>query len=285
MSEATTNEGQPALTQEQRDAASAEKFRAQQQVPTDENIADGTDDEKPQRPEHIPEKFWDAEKGEVRVDELVKSYTELEKVKAAPASPKEGDGENANGEENANGKEGDDAALAEFGQLREKATDLLLAGQPLTDDLYVGFEKRGLSRDDVDAFIAGQQAIGQLIEMEMHKEVGGADTYKAMIDWAKTNLKPEEIDAFNRDVVDSNDRAVNLNAVRGLHARFQLANGRDSRDVTLNANGRAAGAGYASGAEMRADMASEKYKKDAGFRAEVARKVANSRQAGVDLSL
>lgn len=34
---------------------------------------------KPTRPDHIPEKFWDAEKGEVRAEALAKSYTELER--------------------------------------------------------------------------------------------------------------------------------------------------------------------------------------------------------------
>lgn len=33
----------------------------------------------PTRPEHIAEKFWDAEKGEVRVEALAKSYSEAEK--------------------------------------------------------------------------------------------------------------------------------------------------------------------------------------------------------------
>jgi hypothetical protein len=31
------------------------------------------------KPENIPEKFWDAEKGEIRIDDLVKSYAHLEK--------------------------------------------------------------------------------------------------------------------------------------------------------------------------------------------------------------
>lgn len=32
----------------------------------------------PNRPDHVPEKFWDGENGQVRTDELAKSYTELE---------------------------------------------------------------------------------------------------------------------------------------------------------------------------------------------------------------
>jgi hypothetical protein len=35
--------------------------------------------EVPQRPEHIPEKFWDPEAGSVRVDALARSYGELER--------------------------------------------------------------------------------------------------------------------------------------------------------------------------------------------------------------
>jgi hypothetical protein len=41
---------------------------------------------KPQKPEGVPEKFWDAEKGEVRVAEMAKSYSELEKSKGKPAA-------------------------------------------------------------------------------------------------------------------------------------------------------------------------------------------------------
>jgi len=44
------------------------------------------------RPPHIPEKFWDAQAGAVRVDALLKSYQELERrlhTGAAPASPEE----------------------------------------------------------------------------------------------------------------------------------------------------------------------------------------------------
>ena len=33
----------------------------------------------PERPEHIPEKFWDADTGEVKTDDLAKSYINLEK--------------------------------------------------------------------------------------------------------------------------------------------------------------------------------------------------------------
>lgn len=40
---------------------------------------DGTSCAVAPRPDHVPEKFWDAETGEVRTDALIKSYQELER--------------------------------------------------------------------------------------------------------------------------------------------------------------------------------------------------------------
>ncbi|MCP4394036.1 MAG: hypothetical protein GY804_07230 [Alphaproteobacteria bacterium] len=37
------------------------------------------DNENETKPENVPEKFWDEEKGEIRIEELLKSYKELEK--------------------------------------------------------------------------------------------------------------------------------------------------------------------------------------------------------------
>jgi hypothetical protein len=52
----------------------------------DAAIADTDADKKPPRPEEIPEKFWDAERGEVRVDALIKSYRELERAMSRRAA-------------------------------------------------------------------------------------------------------------------------------------------------------------------------------------------------------
>ncbi|HEY8612093.1 MAG TPA: hypothetical protein VIL69_12460 [Roseomonas sp.] len=42
---------------------------------------------RPERPEEVPEKFWDAERGALRVDALLKSYRELEKKLSARFAP------------------------------------------------------------------------------------------------------------------------------------------------------------------------------------------------------
>lgn len=52
--------------------------------------AEAVEMQKPARPEHLPEKFWDAETGELRLDDLIRSYVALEQKLSAvtPRVPK-----------------------------------------------------------------------------------------------------------------------------------------------------------------------------------------------------
>ena len=52
---------------------------AQTEEKTEEGIEHKAKDPVPERPENIPEKFWDKEKGEARIDDAFKSINELEK--------------------------------------------------------------------------------------------------------------------------------------------------------------------------------------------------------------
>lgn len=226
-------------------------------------------DEKPVRPENVPEKFWDAEKGEVRTEELLKSYAELEKTRSAP---KETPPVAPTGDEGA----------TEFAALRDEVTDALMRGEQITDEQYAKFAKVGLDRNDIDAFVAGQMALGQIAAQKVFAEAGDEASYKQMIEWAKGNYSKEEVATYDRDI-HSTDETTRLTAVRGLVARYRIANGQSAgRDVTRGGTN-ATIEGYKSGAEMRADMADPKYAKDPAFREEVARKVAAAGAAGVDL--
>ncbi|MBI2234339.1 MAG: hypothetical protein HYU57_05020, partial [Micavibrio aeruginosavorus] len=47
-----------------------------------------TGDEKTMKPDTLPEKFWDEKTGEIRLDELIKSYIALErKLSSLPSAP------------------------------------------------------------------------------------------------------------------------------------------------------------------------------------------------------
>lgn len=265
------------------ETAAAEKYRAQANPnePPTGSTADVVEAQKadgvPARPEHIPEKFWDAEKGEVRVEELAKSYAELEKQRNKPADEKPPtEDEKAAAEATA-------AAQAEFQALREATTQAIIEHGAPTEEQYAAYESRGFSRADVDAFIEGQQAVGMLRAQEVMREVGGEDNYRALLEWGRATYSAEEVAAFDRDI-SSEDKATRLNAVRGLAARHELANGRLGKSVTaVGSNGTAATAGYTDRSQMIRDMSDPKYKQDESFRQEVARKVQLARAAGVDL--
>lgn len=279
MSENTAAVSDP-QTEEQRqaaEAAAAEKYRNQGSKPEGlEAIVAENQGEKPERPEHIPEKFWDAEKGEVRVEELAKSYAELEKQRSKPA---EANQEQADPEV----LKATEKAQAEFEALRVATYESIQATGAPTDEQYAAYESRGFSRADVDAFIEGQQAIGMLRAQEIMGEVGGEANYKALIEWGQGAYTAEEIAAYDRDV-GSEDAAVRLNAVRGLAARYELANGKLGKSVTVTgANGAVATTGYTHRSQMIRDMSDPKYKTDESFRQDVARKVQLARAAGVDL--
>lgn len=276
------------LTQEQKDQASAEKYRSQfadaDPAAPPQKTEDASADDKPQRPDHIPEKFWDAEKGEVRLEDLAKSYAELEKARAKPADEKpEGKSEDGKGDE---GGEGDDPFVSyakDLSSHREKMTEKITKGEELTDDDFKPFEKVGLSKDDILDFIAGQEARGMLQAQALYAEAGGEDQYKAMIEWGRSTFSPEEVAAYDKEI-HSVDEAVRMTAVRGLAARYAMAQGSSGKDVTQGGASKSAN-GYSSGAEMRADMKDPRYAKDPAFRAEVARKTQAAMSAGIDLRM
>jgi hypothetical protein len=288
----TAGAGEEQLTQEQLDAQAAEKYRAQfNKGDASAQVVDEGAGNKPERPAHIPEKFWDAEKGEVRVEDLAKSYAELEKKGAKPAPAAEAGDENLTEEQKAEKAEAEKVARETLGlpspeqlvEVRTKMTEKLLAGEAFDDSDYAPFEKLGFDRNTIDTIGAGLVALGEVHKAAVHKEAGGEEQYTAMLAWAKDEFTPEEIVAYNRDV-HSNDKAVSLNAVRGLSARYKLSIGRPGRDATSKGAGKATD-GYKSKAEMVTDMRDPKYAKDPAFRDQVAQKIRVARAAGIDLTV
>lgn len=78
---------------QQQQQGGGENQQQQAQKPDTDNRGrvEGEQDFKAARPDHVPEKFWDAEKNSVRVDDVLKSYGELEKqltkAKEKPKAP------------------------------------------------------------------------------------------------------------------------------------------------------------------------------------------------------
>lgn len=146
-------------------------------------------------------------------------------------------------------------------------------GGKLTDGDYAELAKGGFSKDYVDAFIRGQEALVQQEENSVFETVGGRESYAKMTAWAKVNVSSAEIEAFNQ-ALDTMPLETVKFMVAGLKARYEASNGNEPSLVNGQKSG--AVAGYQSVAQLTAEMRDPRYRKDPAFRAEVERKLASS---------
>ena len=138
------------------------------------------------KPEGLPEKFNS-------VDELVKSYSELEqklgeqsqptKESVDPVSKAETKQEQPKSDLDIATKAVDSAGLNMDSLAEEYAKDGKLA-----DGSYESLQKAGIPKDYVDRFIAGQQAIADQQSSSVKEMVGGTQAYDSMSEWASQNL-------------------------------------------------------------------------------------------------
>lgn len=230
----------------------------------------------PEKPEWVPEKFWNAEKGEVRTEALAQSYKELESKQGA--AKKEGTAakteESTEVDPNAATQEDAAKALAEKGLNLDDFNVEFQQKGTLSDESYEKLEKAGYPRAYVDSYIAGQKALADQYTEQVQASIGGAENFNAMVDWAKTNVDPKEIAAYNRAVGSGDPDAAKL-AVAGLYQRYQEANPTEP-SLVKGATGATVGDVYEDRSQLIADMAKPEYKDSPAFRKKVEAKIARS---------
>ena len=225
------------------------------------------------KPEGLPEKFNS-------VEELVKSYSELEKKlgeqsqptkeSVAPVSKTEVKEEQPKSDLDIATKAVESAGLNMDSLAEEYAKDGKLA-----DKSYKSLEKAGIPKENVDRFIAGQQAIADQQSASVKNMVGGAESYDAMSEWASNNLSETEKQAYNTAVNSKDLEAVKL-AVVGLKARYAQATGSEPKLVEGKASP-SGEQGFDSWAQVTQAMSDPRYSKDPAYQAEVKNKLANSK--------
>lgn len=144
----------------------------------------------------------------------------------------------------------------------------------LSEESYkVLAEKHHAPRELVDEVIAGRVNRRDAFAARLHDAVGGADQLQSVLDWAGKNLSASEIDAFNTAKPEAQ-----LGLLKGYRAAYEQANPQDPARVIeggTQTSSSPAG-GYADEADFRADLRSERYKKDPAFRDRVNRRLAAS---------
>ena len=148
-----------------------------------------------ERPENVPEKFWDAEKGETRVDDVLKSYGELEgRFGSFTGAPEE------------------DYAVGLSDEMKEQGVELNADDPVLQEAMKLGKEM-GLSQDGFNKFIE-IQAMGELARQTAANEAMQADIASLgdnadrrinnLSQWASKNLPSDLMEGF-KDMATSAD--------------------------------------------------------------------------------
>lgn len=188
------------------------------------------------RTDEVPEKFRNKD-GNVDIESLIKSYKELEKK----IGSKEPNQEN-NTEIKDNKQENKDSLKIENVEdavkiATEKGIDFrsleneFASTGNLSEDTFKMLNDKGIPREMVEQFIAGQQARTVAIRNEILQSVGGEEKYTEIVNWAKNNLSDNEIASYNK-AMNTNDKGIIDLAVNGLKAKFIDANGQAPKLVT-----------------------------------------------------
>jgi len=256
--------------------------------------AEGEPKPSPSADSAIPSKFSGPE-------ELAKAYRELEQKLSERDGPQKPTGdqgspsqqgsegpagsEGQEGSEGAEGQEGSQGGLeipqaaADAGLSLDTFTEFVEEynekGQ-LSDKSYEALEARGLNRDLVDSYIAGQHALAHRSIQAAYEVAGGQEAYGSMVQWAAQNLSVAEQEAYNK-AVESGDQGQRDMAIAGLRARWQGTQSPSSPQLLGGDNSPHAGAPpFESKAQMTAAMNDPRYKTDPAFRQEVMNRLKHS---------
>lgn len=242
-----------------------EKVEIQTPETTPEQPTENTTTQSETRPEWLPEKFKSPE-------DMAKAYGELEgKLGKSETEKEETNKDNADLSIDKAEKAVENAGL-NMSSLQDEYNE----GGQLKESSYEALQKAGIPKDYVDAFIKGQEAIASQTSNTLKQEVGGAEAYNNMMNWASDNLNEAEINSFNKTVNGKDIEATRL-AIQGLNARYKNSVGDEPSLQSANNPSSANAPGYRSWAEVTAAMNDERYGSDDAYRADVQNKLNNSR--------
>ena len=148
----------------------------------------------------------------------------------------------------------------------------------LSEASYGELQKLGLGKDVVDGYIQGQAAIQEAQAVKTYETVGGKEAYDSMINWAKENWTPDQINVFNTAVNSGDDAQIQF-GVEALANQFNGAKGSPIPKRALSGSSQGSSSNtnsYESKDDMYKAMSNKLYGKDASYTNMVAKKIANS---------
>ena len=259
-------------------------FENNQEVTTMENLS-AEEQDSLQVGEAMQEAQDDLLAGKYKdAQELEKAYVELQKKlgdKGSKDSPEAGDSQDSEEVESEEGDENEDEADIDtskdgiLDQLWQEAN-----GDEYSKETLEELQKLD-SVDIADMHLRYRQQVEQsrpqITEsqaQDLKNVAGGDQQYGEMLQWAKGNLNPQEVEMFDM-VIERGDPLAAFFAVKALSYRFNDALGSDGQMITGTAP-RGDGAQFTSQAEVVEAMSDPRYDRDPAFRQKIMKKLERS---------
>ncbi len=243
--------------------------RAPQEIdPESEEAVDAVSEEQTQetqedRPDWLPEKFKNAE-------DMANAYSELEKKMGAGANSEEEQEQPQSDEQ----QEDDTTEDTDNNNVIVEASKEFFENDGvISEETYKNLAAVGLSKELVDSYAAGQQALQQSEEGSIKSVTEG--NWDQMAEWAANNLSPEEVNTFDEIVQNGSVEQAKL-ATKGLYAQFKAENGVTPKLVQGAVNGSST-MPFKSNQELARAMSDPRYKSgDKSYHEEIDRRIAVS---------
>jgi len=162
----------------------------------------------------------------------------------------------------------DDArdALSKAGLNLDSFAEEFNSAGALSAESYEKLAQAGYPKELVDVYVEGLGARRANYENSVFSAAGGADQYKGLVQWARTNLNAEQKRAFN-EAVTSGDSGRAALAVQGIVA-LRGGNGRLIAGKTAP-NADSGIKPFLSQAQVTDAMRDPRYRRDPAYRKEV----------------
>lgn len=206
-------------------------------------------------------------------DELEKPEPEPEEVKTEPGSEETSEGEPKDTEPKEEPKVEADAFAKYTSELSEKGDLSEESIKEITSNFKI---PESVVKEYVEMAKQVRETKVREAVSELYKVAGGEESYKAMLDWARTGLSTEEQKAFDKQL-DSGLENARM-AVEWLQGKYSKVN---AKPVHLEGKPRTGLTGYKSKEAWLKDLQDKRYRYDAEYRAKVEAKF---RATTIDLS-
>ena len=166
-----------------------------------------------EKPEGVPDKFWNSEKNEIDSTSLLASYAELEKKLGSPESETPATESTASPPVPTAPSD-----TFNLGQYEDEYRD---NENSLKEETYTELQtKFGLDKQEVDKYIQYRQSEADTFAQEIYNMSGGEESYRNLLGWASNTLGKAEVDRLNT-VLTTGERDVVRVEVMKLTNRYR----------------------------------------------------------------